>query len=186
MEKQPVLKRIILPAGIVLCLMIVSINLYNYSRWWRPQALHAFFANFSAALMFISIWLGAMIANTMAFFRGASFKERLLVCLVTPIIWDAKVISDFIGIYSPAEILFACFHAVIMGTIFVALLCMGISEIWCRMIYRRRTGNMTVKVFEFKSVLVLIIGFIMSFILLYNGGHTFYYLYMEAYTKLFL
>jgi hypothetical protein len=186
MEKQPVLKRIIIPAGTVLVLMIVSINLYNASRWWRPQGLHMFFANFSAALMFISIWLGAMIANTMAFFNGASFRERLLVCLVTPIVWDAKVISDFIGIYSPAEVLFACLHAVIMGTIFVALLCMGISEIWCRKIYRKKTGDTSLKLFEFKSVLVLVIGFIMSFVLLYNGGHTFYYLYMEAYTKLFL
>ncbi len=186
MEKQPVLKRIIIPAGTVLVIMIVSINLYNASRWWRPQALHMFFANFSAALMFISIWLGAMIANTMAFFNGASFRERLLVCLVTPVVWDAKVISDFIGIYSPAEVLFACFHAVIMGTIFVALLCMGISEIWCRKIYRKKTGDTSLKLFEFKSVLVLVIGFIMSFLLLFNGGHTFYYIYMEVYTKLFL
>jgi hypothetical protein len=186
MEKKPVLKRIIFPAGIVLCLMVISINLYNLSRWWEPQLLHDIFANLSAAGMFLSIWLGAMIANTIAFFKGATFKERLWVCLVTPIIWDAKVLYDFIGIYSWAEFLYVCFHAVIMGAIFVALLCMGISEIWCRIIYRRRTGDRSVKVFEFKSVLVLIIGFIMSFILLYNGGHSFYYFYMDTYTKLFL
>lgn len=186
MRKKPVLHRIVFPAGIVLILMVVSINLYNWSRWWQPQWLHDLFANFSAAGMFMSIWLGAMIANTLSFFKGATFGERLLVCLVTPLIWSAKVLCDFIGIYSWPEFLFVCLHAVIMGPIFVALLCMGISEIWCRAIHRRRTGNQSVKIFEFKSALALIIGFIMTFVLLYNGGHSFYYLYMTVYTKLFL
>ena len=186
MEKKPALKRIIFPAGIVLGLMIISINLYNVSRWWEPQFLHQLFANLSAAGMFASIWLGALIANTIAFFQGATFKERLWVCLVTPVIWSAKVLYDFIGIYSWTEFLYLSFHAVIMGTIFVALLCMGISEIGCRIIYRRRTGDRSVKVFEFQSALVLFVGFLMSFILLYNGGHSFYYFYMDIYTRLFL
>jgi hypothetical protein len=186
MGKKPVLKRIILPAGIVLGLMVISINLYNLSRWWEPPLLHHVFANLSALGMFLSIWLGAMIANTVAFFQGATFRERFGVCLVTPIIWDIKVLSDFIGIYSWTEVLYVCFHAVIMGTIFVAFLCLGISEIWCRIIYRRRTGDLSVKVFELKSVLVFIIGFIMTFLLLFNGGHSFYYFYMDIYNKLFL
>lgn len=186
MEKKPVLKRIIFPAGIVLCLMVISINLYNLSRWWEPRILHQIFANLSAAGMFASIWLGAMIANTIAFFQGATFKERLLACLITPVIWSAKVLCDFIGIYSWAEFFYICFHSVIMGTIFVAFLCMGISEIWCRIIYRRRTSDRSIKIFEFQSVLVLIVGLVMTFLLLYNGGHSFYYFYMDIYTKLFL
>ncbi|MRR16323.1 MAG: hypothetical protein EG826_07690 [Deltaproteobacteria bacterium] len=186
MEKKPVLQRMIFPAAVVLCLMIVSINLYNASRWWKPQILHTVFINLAAVGMFVSIWLGAMIANTLAFFRGATFGERLLVCLVTPVVWDAKVLFDFVGIYSGAELLYACFHAVILGTIFVALLCMGISEIWCRMLYRKRTGDHSVKILEFKSGLVLIIGFVMTFILLFNGGHSFYYFYMDTYSRIFL
>lgn len=186
MEKKRVFKRMVMPAGIVLCLMVVSINLYNLSRWWEPQFLHDLFANLSAVGMFLSIWMGAMIVNTIAFFNGATFKERLGVCLVTPVIWDAKVLSDFVGIYSPAELLYVCFHGVILGTISVALLCMGISEIWCRIIYRRRTGDLSVKVFAPNSALVLLVGFLGSFILLYNGGHSFYYVYMDLYSKLFL
>ncbi|GEM_PF-6786548 len=45
--------------------------------------------------MFAGIWLGAMIANTLAFFRGATFGERLLVCLVTPMAWDAFLYEHF-------------------------------------------------------------------------------------------
>lgn len=186
MEKKPVLQRIVFPAAVVLALMIVSVNLYNASRWWEPPILQAFFIHLSALGMFASIWLGATIANTLAFFRGATFGERLLVCLVTPMVWDAKVLFDFIGIFSGAEVLYACFHAVIMGPVFVALLCMGISEIWCRIIYRRRTGDRFVKIMDFKSGLVLIVGFVMAFLLLYNGGHSFYYLYMDLYSRIFL
>jgi len=186
MKKKSALKRIIFPAGLVLGLMIISIHLYNVSRWWEPQLLHDIFAGLSAAGMFVSIWLGALIANTIAFFQGASFKERLLVCLITPVIWSAKVLFDFTGIFSWTEFLFVSFHAVVMGTIFVALLCMGISEIWCRIIQRKHTNDRSLKVFEFRSALVLFVGFLMSFILLYNGGHSFYYFYMDIYTKLFL
>jgi hypothetical protein len=186
MEKKPVLQRIVFPAAVVLGLMIVSMNLYNASRWWKPQVLHAVFIHLSALGMFAGIWLGALIANTLAFFRGATFGERLLVCLITPIVWDAKVLSDFIGIFSGPELLYACFHAVTLGTIFVAFLCMGLSEIWCRIIYRRRTGNHSVTIMDFKSGLVLIIGFVMTFLLLYNGGHSFYYLYMDMYARIFL
>lgn len=73
MDKKPVFKWIVLPAAIVLGLMIVSIHLFNISRWWEPQWLHNIFALLSAAGMFLSIWLGAMIANNIAFFNGAAF-----------------------------------------------------------------------------------------------------------------
>ncbi|HPD57491.1 MAG TPA: hypothetical protein PKW17_09660 [Smithellaceae bacterium] len=185
MEKKPKIQRIVFPAGIVLFLMVISINIYNVSRWWEPKLLHDVAANLSAAGMFLSIWLGAMIANTIAFFNGATFRERIFICLITPVIWSSKVLYDFIGIYSWTEFLYLFFHAVIMGPIFVALLCMGISEIWCRIIWRRRLGDKSVKIFQFKSVSVLVIGLIMTFLLLYNGGHSFYYLYMDIYTKLF-
>ena len=183
---QSAFRRIMLPAGIVLFLMIVSINLYNGSRWWEPQWLHAIFANLSAAAMFLSIWLGAMIANTIAFLNGASFRERCLVCLVTPVVWDAKVMYDFIGIYSWPEFFFLFLHSIILGPIAVALLCMGLSEIWCRLIVRRSAGRRSVKVFELKSVAVLAIGLIMTVILLFNGGMTYYFFYMDLYTRLFL
>jgi hypothetical protein len=186
MEQKPAFQRIVIPAAAVLALMIVSINLYDASRWWKPPFLQTFFIHLSALGMFAGIWLGAMIANTLAFFRGATFGERLLVCLATPIVWDAKVLSDFIGIFSGAEVFYVCFHAVLMGPIFVALLCMGISEIWCRILYRRRTGDRSVKIMDFKSGLVLIVGFVMTFLLLYNGGHSFYYLYMDLYSRIFL
>ncbi len=183
---KPVSRRIILPAGIVLGLMVTSINLYNWSRWWEPQLLHHIFAHLSAVGMFLSIWLGALIVNTIAFLNGATFKERFWICLVAPVAWDIKVLIDFIGIYTWPEFFFLFLHQIILGPIAVALLCMGISEIWCRIIGRKRSGDRSAKIFELKSVSVLAIGFVATFTLLFNGGMTYYFFYMEVYTRLFL
>ena len=184
MPKQSFLRRIILPIAVVMGIMVVSINGYDFSRSiTENQTLHLALANTTAMLMFLSIWLGAMIANTIAFFQGATFGERLLVCLVTPVVWSAKVLWYFVGIYSWPEFFFLLLHNIILGPSVVALLCMGISELWCRAIAKRRTGG---RVLAPSSLAVLIIGGAGLFVMLYNGGHAYYFVYMDVYTKLFM
>ena len=136
--------------------------------------------------MFFSIWLGAMFANTVAFFRGATLRERIIVCLATPVVWSAKILSNFINIYSIGEFFFLFFHHFILGCPVVALLCMGISEIWCRKIYRRKTGDTSMKVFSPGNTTILLAGFLLTTLMLWNGGHDYYYLYMDLYSYLFL
>jgi hypothetical protein len=136
--------------------------------------------------MFLSIWLGALFGNTLSFFRGASFWERLIVCLATPCAWYVKVLYDFLGIYSTGEFLFLFLHHLILGVPVVAILCMGLSDIWCRSIYRRRAGDKSVKVFALSNTVTLITGILLTVFMLWNGGHTYYYLYMDVYTSLFL
>jgi hypothetical protein len=186
MKKQSYFRRVIFPAILVMGVMIVSINVYDLSRHIDNRALHGILANGSAAGMFLSIWLGALFANTIAFFRGASFAERLLVCLATPVVWCAKILSGFIGLYSTGEFFFLFLHHFIIGCPLVAMLCMGLSEIWCRMIARRKTGDQSIRVFAMSNSLLLIISFTTVFLMLWNGGHSYYYLYMDMYTRLFL
>ncbi len=185
-EKQSAFQRVVLPILIVLSVMVVSINVYNYSRAIGNRSLHLFISHISAFFMFLSIWLGALFGNTFSFFRGASFKERLLVCLAPPSIWSAKVLYDFYGIYSLGEFLFLFVHNLIIGCPVVALLCMGLSDIWCRAIYRKRAGNASLKVFALSNTVTLTTGIVLTFMMLWNGGHTYYYFYMDLYTYLFL
>ena len=91
--------------------------------------------------MFVSIWLGAFIAHPIAFFRGAGYGERMLAGTATAMIWSATVLAGFIGIYSPEEFVFLFFHHLVLGAPVVSLLCMAISEIICRTIARRKTGD---------------------------------------------
>lgn len=186
MKVKGYFKRIVFPILLITGVMIVSINVYNFSRHIENRALHSILSNTGAVFMFLSIWLGALFGNTVAFFRGASFGERLIVCLVPPLIWCSKILYDFIGIYSTGEFLFLLFHHFILGCPLVALLCMGLSEIWCRIFARRKPGYGPIRVFAPSNTLLLIISFTAVFLMLWNGGHTYYYLYMDIYTRLFL
>ena len=186
MKRQRFIRRVVFPASLVLGIMIISIIGYDLSRHIENRLLHLILSNVSAFVMFLSIWLGAFFANTLAFFRGATFSERILVCLATPVIWCSKVLAGFWGIYSTGEFLFLFLHHFIMGCPLVALLCMGFSEIWCRIIARRKTGDQSIKVFALNNAALLIVSFTAVVLMLWNGGHSYYYRYMDAYTKLFL
>ena len=186
MKPQSFLRRVAFPIILVTGVMIVSINVYNISRHIENRILHSILSNSGALFMFLSIWLGALFGNTIAFFRGASFGERIIVSLVPPLVWCAKILYDFIGIYSVGEYFFLIFHHFILGCPLVALLCMGISEIWCRIIAKRKSGHSSPRVFALSNSLVLIVSFISVLLMLWNGGHSYYYLYMDVYTRLFL
>lgn len=186
MERQSFFRRVVFPIVFVMGVMIVSINVYNISRYVENCSLHLILSSTGAIFMFLSIWLGALFGNTIAFFRGATFGERLIVCLAPPLVWCAKIIFDFIGIFSVGEYFFLAFHHFILGCPLVALLCMGISEIWCRIITRKKSGYSPTRVFALSNSLVLVISFTLVFLMLWNGGHAYYYLYMDMYTKLFL
>jgi len=186
MIRQGFFRRVVFPIALVMGVMILSINVYDFSRQIQNRTLHFILSNGSAILMFLSIWLGALFANTIAFFRGATFSERMGVCLATPIVWCAKTLAGFIGLYSMGEFFFLFLHHFIIGCPLVALLCMAVSEIWCRMIAAKKAGDASIKVFALPNTTLLIISFTAVVLMLWKGGHSYYYLYMDAYTKLFL
>jgi hypothetical protein len=185
MVRQSFSRRVMFPIAVVMSIMVISINAYDLSRSIENRTAHALIVQLSAILMFLSIWLGALFANTIAFFRGASFSERLIVCLATPIIWCAKTLYHFVGIYSTGEFFFLFLHHYIIGCPVVAILCMGLSEIWCRKIYRRKSGD-SIKIFTLNNTIVLIMGLLLTTFFLWNGGHNYYYLYMDMYSYIFL
>ena len=115
MKQHSYFRRVILPIILVMGAMIISINVYDLSRHIEGRSLHRILSNGSAVFMFLSIWLGAFFANTLSFFRGATFAERVVVCLATPVVWCAKILYGFIGIYSVGEFFFLFLHHYIIG-----------------------------------------------------------------------
>ena len=186
MAQKTVYKRVLLPAGIVLFLMILSINIYNISpaTGINHPGLSRIISNISALFMFISIWLGAFIAHPLAYRAGASMKERVLVGLVTPLAWSAKMVYGAGCIYSGWELAYWCFHPLIVGVIGVALLCMGISEIVCRLAYRKK-ALIPERVIQPSVVIILLAGLIIVPVALWNGGTVLFYIFVDIYTTLF-
>ncbi len=70
MERRSFFRRMVFPIALVLGVMILSINAYDFSRRIQNHTLHFILSNRSAILMFPSIWLGVLFANTIVFFRG--------------------------------------------------------------------------------------------------------------------
>ncbi|RJP39818.1 MAG: hypothetical protein C4548_11345 [Desulfobacteraceae bacterium] len=184
MKKQTITRRLIFPAAVTLGLMIISINAYDLSGAIQNVLLQEIVVYTSAILMFATIWLGPLFVNTLAFFRGASFSERMLASLITPVVWIAKTYAHFIGIYSFGELVFLILHPLILGNIGVNLLCVGISELICR--HRLRAKGGAIRLFEAPGIAALIAGLIITFAGLWNGGHTYYYYYMDVYSWLFM
>ena len=184
--KQSLARRLLFPVALVTGLMVASSLMYDQARTIENQILHRGLAHLSAIVMFATIWLGAFIAHPIAFFRGAGYGERMLAGTATAMIWSATVLARFIGIYSPGEFLFLFFHHLVLGAPVVSLLCMAISEIVCRAVARRKTGDETLRVFAWQSTLTLTISLTLVVTMLWKGGHTYYYWYMDLYTKLFI
>jgi hypothetical protein len=184
--KQSMVRRLLFPIALVTGLMVTSSLLYDNARTIHNPTLHRGLAHLSAIVMFASIWLGAFIAHPIAFFRGAGYTERMLAGTATAMIWSATVLARFSGIYPPEEFLFLFFHHLVLGAPVVALLCMALSEIVCRAIVRRKTGDQTLRVFAWQSTLTLVVSLALVVTMLWKGGHTYYYGYMDLYTKLFL
>ena len=183
MPRQSFYRRLVFPMLLVIVVMVVSSYAYDLSRGMEHRWI---VAQVSALFMFLSIWAGALFSNTIAYFRGASFRERLIVCLVPAVLWSAKVLSSFWGIFSFSEFMFLWLHNIILGCPVVALLCLGLSEFWCRALHRRRVDGGRVRILVSPGTAAFLIGLALTFAMLYNGGHTYYYLYMDLYTKLFL
>jgi len=175
-----------MPILVVMGVMILSGYLYDFSRRLENRSLHWFLSHSGALLLFLSLWLGALFSNTLAFFKGASFGERMVVCLVPPVVWAAQVLYGFVGLFSSGEIFFLLFHHFILGCVMVALLGMALSDIGCRWINRRRNQEPDYPVFVYGNTILLVVSFILVSVMLWNGGHSYYYWYMEIYAKIFL
>ncbi len=184
MEQHHILKRMVLPAAIMLGVMVISTNVYNLSGSIKNSSLQAVVVYVSILFMFVSIWLGPLFVNTFAFFKGASGPERLAASFIAPAAWIAKTYTYFIGIYSFGELLFLILHPLLLGNIGVNLLCVGASELFCRR--RMQKQGEAIRLFALPNTAALVAGFLITFAGLWNGGHTYYYYYMDVYSWLFM
>ena len=65
-------------------------------------------------------------------------------------------------------------------------MCAGVSEVCCRAVDRRGNKDSNVKILTRASLIPLLLGLSLTFIMLWNGGHSYYYKYMDIYSSLFL
>ncbi|HPI13384.1 MAG TPA: hypothetical protein PK875_03195 [Spirochaetota bacterium] len=156
MEKKGVFGRFLVPLLVALGTLAISSLIYHGSSPMTPGTLRTIIKDVSGALMFISIWLFAFIGPPMAYFRGASFAERLTVAFANPLVWLVRMALAVSCQFGAIEMVYFFFLPWTFGVVAVTIFTFSLSELACRAIDRRRDAD--VRVLHPGVISLLIIG----------------------------
>ena len=187
MQKTSFLKRFVVPVVIVLVVMTVTAIIYFHLAWRMDtdNVLRPVVVFVSAAILFSSIGFGAVLIYPMAFFRGASAGERIVACLITPLVWNVKELVRVSEFFTFGETLYYGLNTVFLLSVFGALGQMGLCELICRWRLGKRSEE-PVKVFSPAPVISIVVGLVALYLcLLWGLGVHFFYIYIEGYRAIF-
>jgi hypothetical protein len=186
MHRASFVSRFLTPVGTVLAIMLSMLGVYfHLSLRIDVDALRAVVAFVSASLLFTSIGFGALYIYPLAFFRGASSAERIIACLVTPLVWNFKELVRVSEFFTIGETLYYGLNTAFLLSIFAALGQAGLCELLCRWRVSKRSEE-PVKVFSPAPMLAVIAGVAATyFFLLWGRGVHFFYIYIQGYRAIF-
>jgi hypothetical protein len=184
MERSNLLKRLVTPILMLLLLMVCSWIVYNLAWRLDNHLIHRALALVSGTLLFLSVAFGAAVVYPLAYFRGASLRERVIVSSITPFIWMTKECARLYVSFSFSECLYYYFNALNIWLICALCMEMAFVEMICRWVLRRRGEK--VKVLGFSAVAVAGLSLAVFLLMFMMGqGETFYARYLELYRFFF-
>lgn len=139
MQRSSFTNRFLIPVFLALAVMIASRTVYGNAHRIEDKALYHAVAVLAGTVQFASIVLAAVVLYPIAYFRGAAVGERVIAGTTNLAVWvgiDAYHVSQA---FSFAE---SIYLGVNVGSILLSwsLALMGILELACRWISRRRGG----------------------------------------------
>jgi hypothetical protein len=156
MKKTDIIKRFIIPLGIVVGIMVLASLIFHGARTLAPGTIRTVLLWTFGPIMFISIWLFGFVGTPIAYFSGARFIERLVVAFANPVIWVARMMAKVSCQFGPVELVYFFFLPWTFGIVCMTLLEFSISETVCRAIDRRRPAS--VRVFSPVVLVLLLLG----------------------------
>jgi hypothetical protein len=179
-----ILERSIRPTLTLLTVVVIGITAYNH--FWRLEipAIQPIAAHLCGFTVFFSVGAGSLYLYPTTFFRGAGKMERIIACLVTPVLYAASEAVRVREFFTWGESLYYAlspgFQLILLGNIG----CMGLAEILCR-IRRRRNGE-TVRIGTPLPLAAFLLFFVGLWVILIWGlGVHWFYVYQEGYKALF-
>jgi len=171
-------QRIVVPTSIVLVAMIVSRIIYFNSS--------ATVATLSGIVMFLCIGFGSFLIYPLSFVRGAPLTERIIGCLLTPLVWNGIEMYNVGQAFSPAESLFYGVNILSIGAVAGQFLIMGVCDFFCRWNQGRAERGET-KVLSPFAVLASVSGILgIYLVLVWGEGVGLHYLLIGLYKNIFL
>ncbi len=178
MQNRDFSQRIVVPTSIVLVAMILSRIIYFNSS--------ATVATLSGIVMFLSIGFGSFLIYPLSFVRGASLQERVIGCLLTPLVWNGIEMYNVGQTFTLTESLFYGVNILSIGTVAGQFLIMGICDFFCRL-NLRRAGQGDTRALSPFAVLACVSGILgIYLVLVWGQGVGLHYLLIGLYKNIFL
>ena len=176
--------RFVIPVCAVLITLIAAFFVYFNSWRIESYAVHQFVAIASGLLMILGAMLGAIVIYPLAYFRGAKLSERITASLIPGIAFVLYQIYIFSSAFPLSESLYYGLNPVSITIFFLAFGSMGLCELVCRWISKRRGENVKVLTpVPIAAVMGMLIQFYISTI--WGNGAHFFYAYVDSYRWIF-
>ena len=178
MQNRDIVQRIVFPTSIVLVTMLLARLVYSHSS--------SSVATVAGVILFLSIGFGTLLIYPMSFFRGAAIEERIIGCLVTPVVWNGIEIYNVSEAFTLPESLFYGLNILFLGTVAGQFLMMGVCDFLCRLRLRRVRQEAVNAIAPF-AVLACLFGILgIYLVLVWREGVGLHYLLIDVYKNLFV
>jgi len=185
MSKSSFGKRFLTPVAIVLAVMIGSRIVYFNSCLIDNDVVYQYVAIVSCVIHFFSIGFGALFIYPVTYFNGAGRMERMVACLITPLVWNVFEIYKMSKVFPFLESLYYGLNSLAILTFTMTFALMGISEMVCRYLEKRRGGEL--KIITPAPIISIVTLFIMTYITaIWGNGTHWFYIFMNGYISLFV
>jgi len=177
-------ERFVTPILTVFLVMVSSWLVYNVS--WRLEnvALHRVLASLSGTLLFLSVAFGTLVVYPMAYFRGASLRERVLASLGNPFLWATKECLRLCISFDLLESLYYYLNPLNIWLAFALAAQMALAEVLCR--HRRQRLGADIRVLHPTAVAVFVTSlFLVVSLYAWGEGENVYVIFLEGYRVLF-
>ena len=177
-------ERFVTPILTVFLVMGSSWLVYNLG--WRLEnvTLHRVLASLSGTLLFLSVAFGALVVYSMAYFRGASLRERVLASLVNPFLWATKECLRLCISFDLLESLYYYLNPLNIWLAFALAAQMALAEVLCR--YRRQRLGADIRVLHPTAVAIFVTSlFLVVSLYAWGEGENVYVIFLEGYRVLF-
>ncbi len=185
-SQATLLRRLVIPAGTVFVFWLALNFIYDRLIFIEDVETYALMADITWVLLVVCIGFGTLFIYPIMTARGASFVERVIGCLLTPVGWCVKEFLRVNVSFTLGESFFyAFFTSVSLMLLFGQVGLIGISELAYRWRARRR-GQM-VRILTPIPVTSIVVSLgVVYFIGLYDGGYAFHLTVKMVYRALFL
>jgi len=136
--------------------------------------------------MFLSIGFGSFLIYPLGFVRGASLTERIIGCLLTPLVWNGIEMYNVGQAFTLTESLFYGVNILSIGTVAGQFLIMGVCDFFCRLNQGKegRGGTRALSPFVAIASLSGILGIYL--VLVWGEGVGLHHLLIGLYKNIFL